>query len=139
MVDSGLATLPRTPARSFRESVRRSLRRLRRNQKKRGGGGGGDVKRRKEDQASYQVTVTPTKPDAEEDEVYEVIKPQDMEYPDTEEDTDRVVIVHKSRKPDNQSLDEISADIPRLKRRETPVQKTKVEWILSAPVAETWI
>lgn len=116
-MDSGLATLPRTPARSFRESVRRSLRRLRRNQKKRGGGGGGDVKRRKGDQASYQVTVTPTKPDAEEDEVYEVIKAQDMEYPDTEEDTDRVVIVHESRKPsfksDNQSLatslDKISA------------------------------
>ena len=119
-MDSGVATLPRTPGSSFRESVRKSLRRLRRNKKKRGGGGG-EVKRRKEEQPSYQVTVSPsiTNLEAEEDEVYEVIKPQDTEYADTEEDNGRVVIVHESRKPsfksDNQSLatsmEKISADI----------------------------
>ena len=120
-MDSGVARLPRTPGSSFRESIRKSLRRLRRNKKKRGGGGGGDVKRRKEDEPSYQVTVSPslTNLDGEEDEVYEVIKPQDTEYADTEEDNGRVVIVHESRKPsfksENQSLatslEKISADI----------------------------
>ena len=121
MIESGAVSLPRTPASSFRESVRRSLRRLRRGKKKRGGGGG-DTKRRKEDQAScYQVTVTPSKPEGEEEEVYEVIKPtHEPEYVETEEDNDdRVVIVHESRKPsfksDNQSLatsmEKISADV----------------------------
>ena len=119
-MDSGVATLPRTPRSSFRESIRKSLRRLRRNKKKRGGGGG-DVKRRKEDEPSYQVTVSPSinNLDGEEDEVYEVIKPQETEYADTEEDSGRVVIVHESSKPsfksDNQSLatslEKISADI----------------------------
>ena len=120
LVESGAVTLPRTPGSSFRESVRKSLRRLRRNKKKRGGGGGGDSKRRKEDQASYQVTVTPTKLDREEEEVYEVIKPaSDPEHVDEEEENDRVVIVHESRKPsfksDDQSLansmEKISADV----------------------------
>ena len=118
-MDSGVATLPRTSRSSFRESVRKSLRRLRRNKKKRGGGEGGEVKRRKEDQASYQVTVTPSIPkaEAEEDEVYEVIKPQETEYADTEDDNGRVVRVHESRKPSfkseslGTSLEKISADI----------------------------
>ena len=86
-MDNESVNLPSTPSSSaFRESVRKSLRKLRRNKKKR------DTKRRKEDESIYEVTTSADKTVPEHDDVYEVIKTNDTEYIDNEDD--RVVIEH---------------------------------------------
>ena len=71
-MDNESVNLPSTPSSSaFRESVRKSLRKLRRNKKKR------DTKRRKEDESIYEVTTSADKTESEHDDVYEVIKTND--------------------------------------------------------------
>ena len=86
-MDNESVNLPSTPSSSaFRESVRKSLRKLRRNKKKR------DTKRRKEDESIYEVTRSADKTEPEHDDVYEVIKTNDTEYIDNEDD--RVLIEH---------------------------------------------
>ena len=113
-MDNESVNLPSTPSSSaFRESVRKSLRKLRRNKKKR------DTKRRKEDESIYEVTRSADKTEPEHDDVYEVIKTNDTEYIDNEDD--RVLIEHDtdriktSVKNQNQSLrssmEKISVDI----------------------------
>ena len=114
-MDNESVNLPSTPSSSaFRESVRKSLRKLRRNKKKR------DTKRRKEDESIYEVTTSADKTEPEQDDVYEVIKTNDTEYIDNEDD--RVVIVvitltvsKLQSKDKNQSLrtsmEKISGDI----------------------------
>ena len=59
---------------------------MRRNKKKR------DTKRRKEDESIYEVTTSADKTEPEHDDVYEVIKTNDTEYIDNEDDG--VVIEH---------------------------------------------
>ena len=97
-MDNETVILPGTP-RSFRESVRKSLRKLRRNKKKR------DTTRRKEDESIYEVTESADKTDKEHDDVYEVIKTNDTEYSIDNED-DRVVIEDERRKPSVQDKKE---------------------------------
>lgn len=63
---------------------------MRRNKKKR------DTKRRKEDESIYEVTRSADKTEPEHDDVYEVIKTNDTEYIDNEDD--RVVMGHEKRK-----------------------------------------
>ena len=62
---------------------------MRRNKKKR------DTKRRKEDESIYEVTTSADKTVPEHDDVYEVIKTNDTEYIDNE--NDGVVKEHESR------------------------------------------
>ena len=113
-MDNESVNLPSTPSSSaFRESVRKSLRKLRRNKKKR------DTKRRKEDESIYEVTTSADKTEPEHDDVYEVIKTNDTEYIDNEDD--RLVIEHDTEgiktsvKNENKSLttsmEKISGDI----------------------------
>ena len=110
-MDNESVNLPSTPSSSaFRESVRKSLRKLRRNKKKR------DTKRRKEDESIYEVTRSADKTEPEHDDGYEVIKTNDTEYIDNEDD--RVVIEHDTEgiktsvKNENQSsMEKISGDI----------------------------
>ena len=78
-----------------------------------------DTKRRKEDESIYEVTTSADKTESEHDDVYEVIKTNDTEYIDNEDD--RVVIEHDtasvktSVKNENKSLttsmEKISGDI----------------------------
>ena len=98
-MDNEAVNLPIPAAGSFRESVRKSLRKLRRNKKKR------DTKRRKEDESIYEVTESVYKTDKEHDDVYEVIKTNDTEYSIDNED-DRVVIEDERRKPSVQDKKE---------------------------------
>ena len=55
-----------------------------------------DTKRRKEDESIYEVTTSADKTESEHDDVYEVIKTNDTEYIDNEDD--RVVMGHEKRK-----------------------------------------
>ena len=106
-MDNESVNLPSTPSSSaFRESVRKSLRKLERNKKK---------ARHKE----KKRTTSADKTEPEHDDVYEVIKTNDTEYIDNEDD--RVVIEHDtasvktSVKNENKSLttsmEKISGDI----------------------------
>ena len=87
---------------------------MRRNKKKR------DTKRRKEDESIYEVTRSADKTEPEHDDVYEVIKTNDTEYIDNEDDrvlrehdTDRIK-TSVSQKPESifrSSMEKISGDI----------------------------
>ena len=87
---------------------------MRRNKKKR------DTKRRKEDESIYEVTRSADKTEPEHDDGYEVIKTNDTEYIDNEDDrvlrehdTDRIK-TSVSQKPESifrSSMEKISGDI----------------------------
>ena len=119
--------IPITPSSSFRESVRKSLRKLGRNKKKR------DMKRRKENESIYEGTERADKADREHDDTYEVIETNDTEYIDNGDD--RIIIEYESRKPSfrdinsSQSLtsaEKLCGDIP-LDDTETIITSTALE------------